>query len=65
MFSITLSAFLSCFCGGEKDCRAQFIGVVVEMCFRTNTSAFPPLALSADKRAEAESSDNVHILYVA
>lgn len=35
------------------------------MCFRTNTSAFPPLALSADKRAEAESSRDVHILYVA
>lgn len=65
MFSVTLVAFPSCFCGGEKDGRAQFIGVIVEMCFRTNTSAFPLLARSADKRAEAEFNHNVHISYVA
>lgn len=64
-FSVTLFAFVSCSCGGEIDGRAEFIGVVLEMCFRTNTSAFPPLARSADKRAEAEFSHNVHISYLA
>lgn len=64
-FSVTLFAFFSCSCGGEIDGRAEFIGVVLEMCFRTNTSAFPPLARSADKRAEAEFSQNVHISYLA
>lgn len=43
-FSISNSALLSCVCE-EKDCSAESMGIIVVMCFRTDTitSANPPI----------------------